>query len=657
MYGICVVGLAIWGYLWFSFVAVVAAGQGDIVPTDKPLGTDGPLSTDGPLGTDHPQRPNILWITSEDNGIELGCYGDTYATTPHIDRLAAQGFLYLNAWSNAPVCAPARTTIISGMFPSSTGSEHMRSLVKLPAGFRMFPQYLRDAGYYCSNNSKQDYNLEMPGTVWDESSRQAHWKNHQPDQPFFAVFNITTSHESRIRKRPHQLVHDPAQAPLPSYHPDTPEVRHDWAQYYDKLTEMDAEVGARLRELQAAGLSEQTIIFYYGDHGSGMPRSKRWLYQSGLQVPLVVYIPEKFRHLAPASYRPGGRSQRLVGFIDLAPTVLSLAGIESPQNYQGSPFLGEISSSEPQFQFGYRARMDSRPDLSRAVRDQHSLYIRNYLPHRPQGQYLAYMFQTPTTQVWKRRFDLGQLQPPQTYFWQCKQPEELYDLASDPEQIHNLVNQPEQQAKLKRMRKVLHDHLLNIRDISFLPEAEMQARCVDRTPYDLAQDKRAYPLRRILQTAELASAVTSDTPIDGSSYAELERALTDADSGVRYWAAMGLLIRGKPAIRVAHDQLHAMLHDPSPSVKTVVADALAQFGGSDDLESALSVLVDLADVSRHGIWVAMGALNVLDELDEKALSVVDQLRDLPETDPAAPARYQTYPTRIRQSLFDDLESH
>jgi len=213
-------------------------------------------------------RPNILWITSEDNGTELGCYEDPYARTPHIDRLAARGLKYLNAWSNAPVCAPARTTIISGMYPPSTGSEHMRSLVKLPAGFRMFPQYLRDAGYYCTNNAKEDYNLKKPGQVWDESSRQAHWRNRQPGQPFFAVFNITTSHESQLRKRPHRLVHDPSQAPVPTYHPDTPEVRHDWAQYYDKLTEMDTEVGERLDELEVAGLADHTIIFYYGDHGS-----------------------------------------------------------------------------------------------------------------------------------------------------------------------------------------------------------------------------------------------------------------------------------------------------------------------------------------------------------------------------------------------------
>ncbi|NBQ25648.1 MAG: sulfatase, partial [Verrucomicrobia bacterium] len=221
-------------------------------------------------------RPNILWITSEDNGPHLGCYGDTYAHTPNLDGLAAKGVIYLNAWSTAPVCAPARTTLISGVYPPATGGQHMRSMAPMPAFMKMYPQYLRQAGYYCTNNSKEDYNLSQSGQVWDESSRKAHWKNRPDGKPFFAIFNITTSHESQIRKRPHQAVHDPAKVRVPAYHPDTPEVRQDWAQYHDKITEMDATAGKHLRELEQAGLAEDTIIFYYGDHGSGMPRSKRW---------------------------------------------------------------------------------------------------------------------------------------------------------------------------------------------------------------------------------------------------------------------------------------------------------------------------------------------------------------------------------------------
>jgi arylsulfatase A-like enzyme len=220
--------------------------------------------------------PNVLWISSEDHGPHMGCYGDEYATTPNVDALAARGLLYTRAWSNAPVCAPARTTIISGLYATSSGGEQMRSQVDLPAGFQMFPQYLREVGYYCTNNSKEDYNLNKPGKVWDESSKSAHWKNRSDDQPFFAVFNSTATHESKLRVRPHEAIHDPAGVRVPAYHPDTPEVRQDWAQYYDTITEADSRAGERLRELEDAGLSEDTIIFYWSDHGSGMPRNKRF---------------------------------------------------------------------------------------------------------------------------------------------------------------------------------------------------------------------------------------------------------------------------------------------------------------------------------------------------------------------------------------------
>ncbi|MGC9327546.1 MAG: sulfatase family protein, partial [Candidatus Hinthialibacter sp.] len=326
------------------------------------------------------KKPNILWITSEDNGPQLGCYGDAYADTPNIDGIAAKGVIYRNAWSTAPVCAPARTTIISGVYPPCTGSEHMRSMTQLPEFMKMYPCYLREAGYYCTNNSKEDYNLEKTGRVWDESSNKAHWRNRKPGQPFFAIFNFTTTHESQIRKRPHEWIHDPDKVRVPAYHPDTPEVRKDWAQYYDKITEMDAQVGKVLQELEEDGLAEDTIIFYYGDHGAGMPRSKRWPYNSGLRVPMVVHIPDRFKHLMPEDYQKGGESDRLVGFIDLAPTVLSLVGIKPPDYMQGHAFLGRFTAPKPEFFFGFRGRMDERYDMVRTVGDGRYVYLRHYMP-------------------------------------------------------------------------------------------------------------------------------------------------------------------------------------------------------------------------------------------------------------------------------------
>ena len=253
-------------------------------------------------------KPNILWLTSEDHSPTMGCYGDKVARTPNIDALATKGMLFKKAWSVAPVCAPARTTIISGLYPSSTGGIHMRSMVSMPNGTKMYPEFLREAGYYCTNNSKTDYNLREPAKLWDASSGNASWKNRPKDQPFFAIFNSTKSHESQIRTRPHTQITQPEDIRVPAYHPDTPEVRQDWAQYYDKVSEADADAGKRLKELEEAGLAADTIVFYYADHGSGMPRSKRWPSNSGLHVPFVVYFPEKYKHLAPKEYTAGGQS-------------------------------------------------------------------------------------------------------------------------------------------------------------------------------------------------------------------------------------------------------------------------------------------------------------------------------------------------------------
>ena len=488
--------------------------------------------------------PNILWITSEDNGPHLGCYGDAYADTPNIDGLAGRGMIYLNAWSTAPVCAPARTTIISGLYPPSTGSEHMRSMTRLPAGFRMYPQYLREAGYYCTNNSKEDYNLEKPGKVWDESSRKAHWKNRAPGQPFFAIFNYTVSHESQIRKQRHRAVHDPAKVRVPAYHPDAPEVRKDWAQYYDKLTEMDALVGNSLRELEDAGLTEDTIIFYYGDHGSGMPRSKRFPYNSGLNVPLVVHVPEKLRHLAPDDYSVGGKTDRLVGFIDLAPTALSVAGIRPPSHFQGHAFMGRYAAPPQPYTYGFRGRMDERYDMMRTVRDKRYIYIRNYMPHKIYGQHVAYMFQTPTTRVWKRLHDEGKLSAAQAAFWRRKPPEELYDLQNDPDEVRNLADSAAHREILERLRKAQRELALRIRDVGFLPEDEIHSRARESTPYEVGHSDAKFPLERILSTAELAASLAPD------AVPALEKGLADDDSAIRYWAAMGLLVRGEKAVRV-----------------------------------------------------------------------------------------------------------
>jgi uncharacterized sulfatase len=594
--------------------------------------------------------PNILWITSEDNGPHLGCYGDTYATTPNLDALAARGMIYTNANSNAPVCAPARTAIISGLYPPSTGSEHMRSLVRLPEGFRMCPQYLRDAGYYATNNSKEDYNLEKPGRVWDESSATAHWKKRSENQPFFSVFNHTISHESQIRNaigRRHRI-HDPLQVRIPLYHPDVPEVRRDWAQYYDRVAMMDTKVGANLQELEDAGLDDDTIIFYFSDHGSGMPRNKRFLYNSGLNVPLIVYFPEKWRHLAPPDYRPGGKSSRLVSFVDLAPTMLSLAGIKPPAWMQGAAFAGIEPASEPAFSYGFRGRMDERYDMMRSVRDKRYLYIRNYMPHRIYGQHVDYMFETPTTRVWHELYRQGKLSAVQARFWQSKPAEELYDLESDPHQVENLADSPDHAASLDRMRSALHEWAGRIRDVGFLSEWEIHERVEDAAPYEVGHDPQRYDFEAIFAAANLA---TSLNPKDLPATAQL---LNHRDSGVRYWAAIGLLAHGDAGMNLAHDQLVAALEDDSPMVRITAAESLGRYGNDHDTAAALAVLRKYADDSQNA-YLRLAAWNSIDHLDKRAESALIAIQGIPTPQQNRPPRWGNYTALVKQKTLADLQ--
>ncbi|MBI5387821.1 MAG: sulfatase-like hydrolase/transferase [Verrucomicrobia bacterium] len=590
--------------------------------------------------------PNILWITAEDINPHLGCYGDRYADTPNLDRFATGALRYRNCWSTAPVCAPARTTIISGVYPTSSGAEHMRSLVRLPDFMKMYPQFLRERGYYCSNNAKEDYNLREPGKVWDESSKKAHWRNRQPDQPFFAVFNIETSHESQIRTRPHRLVHDPAKAPLPAYHPDTPEVRHDWAQYYDKITEMDAKYAARLKELEDDGLARDTIVFFYGDNGSGMPRSKRWPFNSGLNIPLIVRVPEKFKSLAPTNYLAGGASDRLVGFIDLAPTLLSLAGMQPPDWMQGHAFMGRFATPPTKYLHGFRGRMDERYDLVRSVRNQRFIYVRNYMPHLIYGQYIDFMFQTPTTRAWKKLYDDGQLRPPRTFFWEPKPPEELYDLQADPSEVINLVDSPAHQTILRELREAQRQHALAIRDVGFLSEAEMHSRSAGTSIYELGHDAKRYPLEKILAMADAASLLRAE------ALPQLRQGLNDSDSAVRYWAVMGFLMRGTHAVEAARTDLRKALADESPSVRVTAARALGQHGNAEDLQLALSVLRQLAAPDKNGAYVSLLAMNAIDALGDKASSLREMVKSMPTKDPNAVGRANGYVARLVEKILN-----
>ncbi len=608
-------------------------------------------------------QPNILWITSEDHGPEMGCYGDKFATTPHVDALAKKGMLFKLAWSCAPVCAPARTTLITGMYPPSVGGQHMRSMVPLPKQVQFYPTLLKEQGYYCTNSSKQDYNVSVADKGWDESSGKAHYRNRAKDQPFFAIFNSTVSHESKIRVRPHEQVHDPAKVRVPAYHPDNAETRQDWAQYYDVVTRADAIAGQRLAELDKEGLTDNTIVFYYGDHGSGMVRGKRWTYNSGLAVPMVVYFPEKWKHLAPKEYSTGGKSDRMVSFVDLAPTLVSLAGSKPPAWMQGHAFAGKHQQDKPKYMFGFRGRMDERYDFIRTVTDGRYQYIRNYNPHFIYGQYVNYNFVTPSTAAWKRDYDAGKCNEAQSHFWNLKPTEELYDLNSDGDEVHNLADSPEHQAKLKELRKAQQDWCRSIRDLGFLPEGEIHSRSQGTTPREMGQDNDKYPFDRIFAAADIATQRdAADLPAllknlhDGARLPVLLKNLTDEDSAVRYWGAIGILNRGEKAVVGSRAALVKSLQDKSPYVRVAASYALGKFGDKADQKMSVNTLVATANWSEdNNVFAVIAALNALDKLDDKAAFAIDAIKALPTSGgPSPDGRYNGYPARLKQKTLSDL---
>ena len=585
-------------------------------------------------------RPNILWIVSEDNSPIIGAYGDEFATTPNIDRLATEGVLYENAFATAPVCAPSRSTLITGVYPPAMGTQHMRSGNPIPKFIKFFPRYLREAGYYCTNNVKKDYNTEDQEGAWDESSVSATYKNRPKGKPFFAIFNFTTSHESSIHEPMNRLVHDPEEVPIPPYHPRTEEMKHDWAQYYDRVTMMDAQVGKVLQELEKQGLADNTIVFYYSDHGGVLGRSKRFMYESGLHIPLVVRVPEKYQSLAPG--KPDTRTDRLVTFVDFAPTVLSLAGIHIPDYMQGKAFLGNQQQPPSEYAYGFRGRMDEVFDMSRSVRDKKFRYTRNYMPHRVYGQYLEYLWRAPSMRSWEAAYQAGELNEVQSAFWESKPAEELYDIANDPHNVRNLANDPQYQPDLERLRAANVAWVKRINDAGFLPEAEMISRAEEQqtTIYEVMRDP-ALPLDRIIETAELASEG------DLANLNELEGRLEDQESAVRYWAATGCVILGEQA-QPARAALEKHLADPSPNVAIASAEALYLLGEKekslDALTKALSYDQEMARVH---------AFNVLKLIGEDARPALKAAKELVANSPAD----NSYDLRAAHYLIEKLEEN
>jgi arylsulfatase A-like enzyme len=475
---------------------------------------------------------------------------------------------------------------------------------------------------------EMDYNYVRKGVLaWDESSRKAHYDNRKPGQPFFAVFNTTSSHEGQLTEKavgnrrkkgvlPPKTRIAPEDIKFPPYHADTPIVRRDWSIYYDNVTLMDNQVGKLLKELDEKGLAEDTIVFYYSDHGGALPRGKRNIHDSGTRVPFIMRFPKKWAHLAPAG--PGEWVDQPVSFVDFPATVFSLAGVPIPRQFEGRAFLGDRAAELQDHVFLFRGRMDERYDTVRAVRDRRYRYVQNYSPHRPWGQQYSYPFRVmPSMGSWYRAYLDGKCNPVQARYWQPKPSEEFYDIESDPYEVRNLIDDPRYAEKIARMRNILKRDIVRTRDIGLVPEGMFERLAADKTLYEYAQSD-AYPIKRIVEVANFAVSR------DASSLDKLIAVCNDPHPVIRYWGATGCLILQKKAAR-AKGQLKAMLKDEWMDIRVVAAEALSYLGETDLALQTMKPIIR----GKEG-FVTLAALNALDFMLDAGSVSLDRILELVE---------------------------
>ncbi len=502
------------------------------------------------------------------------------------------------------------------------GANHMRSRANLPEHVKLFPQYLREAGYYCTNNSKTDYNLNWNQKLtWDDSSGKAHWKNRPAsDKPFFSVFNLTMTHESKIwpsgwngvvKNLPQSQRHRPEEMIVPPLYPDTPAVRADIARLADIITVMDLEVGSLLKELEDAGLAENTVVIFWSDHGDGLPRAKRWTYESGSHVPLIVRVPEKFRSLA-GSAEPGSKDDRLINLIDLGPTVLSLAGLPQAEYFHGIPFLGPAKGEESQFIYGARDRLDERFDMVRTVRSRTHRYVRNLMPWRPALQHVAYGEQNETLREMRRLLGQNELDPSSAQWFSVPRPaEELYDITSDPWELNNLADDPAHQATLTALRTECDDWQIRVRDAHLLPEImldEAEQQLGNRWQILHGPDGE-------LRTRSLLEAAKMTSHLDENTANELSSKLSE-DPAIRWWQLS--LISHATHAQLRNETLSREASSQFPALQ-IAAAGLARSGQAEAAAATLRpLLANPNQFVRHAAML---------EIDEAGPNVITLLRD------------------------------
>ena len=523
-------------------------------------------------------QPNILWITCEDLSPILGCYGDRVANTPNIDLFAQNAVRFTNAYASAPICTPARSSLITGVYASSMGTHHLRGVVPKSDKIKCFTEFLREKGYYCTNNVKEDYNFITPEEAWDESSDSAHWRNRKPEQPFFSVFNFMVTHQSQTRYGIEKLNEinstldekdriNPDDVEIPPYYPDTPIVRNNIASLYTQVHIMDKKFQEIINQLEEDGLRENTIIFFYSDHGTGLPRGKGYLHDTGIKVPLIIEFPEKYKHYSPA--KAGAFSDELVNFIDFPPTVLSLTGIDPPKHMQGNPFLGQYKKDSNDYVVSIRDRRDEVLMFSRSIRTDKYHYIRNFLPHRPRMQRNFYSEITPIRQELRRLDNLGLLQSNEDWLMEDSVPvDELYDTETDPHELNNLAQEAEHLEIMELLKRNLFSWMVETKDLGLVPEYEMIEKSKGGAPYDTFSGN--FDPKPIL---DLVDKIGRGKQHIGS----FNFALQSSNPVYRYWGATGLAALGQNAVE-SKELLQSTLKDPVPYVRFAASEAICNIG-------------------------------------------------------------------------------
>ncbi len=551
-------------------------------------------------------RPNVVWIVSEDNSIHyLNHFFAGGAKAPNIEAMAKQGLTFDNAYSNAPVCSVARTTLATCCYGPRIGTQFHRryQMAAMPEGLRMFSAYLRDAGYYTTNNSKTDYNAIPSKDVWDESSNKASWRNRRDEsQPFFHMQSHAQSHEGSLHFS--QAIYenektktDPNSISVANCFPDTPLFRYTTARYHDKMMIIDGVVGDTLAKLQEDGVLEDTFVFYFGDHGGVLPRGKGYIYDTGLHVPLVVRVPENFKHLVDAE--KGSRIDGFVSFIDFGATTLNLAGVELPKQIDGVPFLGkgvtmaEVNSRDETF--GYADRFDEKYDLIRSIRKGKYQYIRNYQPYLPDGLQNNYRYKMLAYTEWRELFNAGKLNKNAKLFFEAKTPEALYDVEADPFQVNNLAGNPKFDGVLTSLRNRLREKVKSLPDLSFYPESKLVGTPLENA-VAFGQSKRE-EISTLVDIADLALS-----PYDVAK-PQLVAALQSDNDMVRYWAAMACTSFGERAKELASN-VQPLLKDETTIVRVRAAEFLGLIGS----QNPQTTLVEIVNTTEDAV-VATEALN------------------------------------------------